>query len=77
MSLFAAIERKDCVVWGIGTSTDAAMRDAKKNIASQPQFQVGKLEIAVLDEKADPRDCSEGLWPHVVFIPVPAQESLF
>lgn len=77
MSMVAAIERDECVVWGIGFSAAEALSEAKIEIAKKPQFKVGDLEIAALDDSADPDDCGTCLWAHVILKSSPVQDSLF
>ena len=77
MSLIAAIERKACVVWGIGSTAAEALSEARAEISAKPQFKVDALEIAALDDQADPRDDGGTLWHHVILKASPIQESLF
>lgn len=75
--MIAVIEKKTRVVWGVGTSADAAMSHARREIAQKPRFQVGPLELATLAPGADLDSDGEALWPFVMTADTPMQNSLF
>ncbi len=77
MSMFAAVEKSHRVVWGVGATADAALSEAKREIAGKPQFRVGALEICRLSSSADLSDDGRALWAHVVQSETPLQGSLF
>jgi flagellar basal body rod protein FlgG len=73
--MIAVIERQHQVVWGIGETTNGAMIDAQRWITMKRQ-QVGKLEFAQLDSKAD-LDCDgEVLWQWVKQSDTPIQTQM-
>ncbi len=66
VSLFAAVDHNDRVVWGIGKSASLALSDARCEIAKKPLFasSENRLELAKLDSKVDLDLDGASLYPY-------------
>jgi hypothetical protein len=81
MQMIAAIERTKQCVWGIGHTPNAALADARKEIAAKHPRMINatmaKLEVVTLRDEADLSLDGETLYRHCILTDTPVQPGLF